>query len=80
MITVHVKLFASLREHFPSLGMGEMMPVDLPAGATVGTLCQQLALPADLVKVVFVNHRIREDDHLLRGGDVVGIFPPVGGG
>ncbi len=80
MITVHVKLFATLRRHFPELAIGETMPVELPEGATVGQLQEHLDLPEEQVKVVFVNGTVRKADHVLSDGDEVGIFPPVGGG
>lgn len=77
---VHVKLFASLRYHRPGLGIGESFPVDLPAGATVDELVQNLALPANEVKLVYVNGRSQSEEYVLAGGDQIGIFPPVGGG
>ncbi len=80
MITVHVKLFATLREYRPGLRMGEAFPVALPDRATVGDLVQQLGLPRDEVRTVFVNARIRELDHPLADGDELGMFPSIGGG
>jgi molybdopterin converting factor small subunit len=80
MITVHVRLFASLRHHRPGLAIGETFSVELPDGATIGTLIGHLALPEDQVKIVFVNFVVRNLDHVLADGDEVGIFPPVGGG
>lgn len=80
MITVQVKLFATLREYRPGLGLGEAFPVTLPVGATVGELVQQLGLPEEKVKIVFVNALFREPDHILADGDELGLFPPVGGG
>jgi molybdopterin converting factor small subunit len=80
MITVHVKLFATLRRYRPGLGLGEAFPVELQEGATVGDLVRQLDLPAEEVKIVFVNALFRDLDHILADGDELGIFPPVGGG
>jgi molybdopterin converting factor small subunit len=80
MITVHVRLYATLRRLRPDLSLGEALPVDLPQGATVGRLIQQLELPVDQVKVVFVNNLVRDRDHVLADGDELGVFPPVGGG
>jgi len=80
MITVHVKLFATLRRHYPHLGLGETMPVELPHGATVGQLIEHLRLPAAEVKVVFVNGVVRGEETVLSHGDEAGLFPPVGGG
>ena len=80
MITVRVKLYATLRDQFPGLGIGEAMTVTLSDGATVGQLIRQLDLPDDQMKILFVNHVICGKDHPLAAGDVVAIFPPVGGG
>jgi sulfur-carrier protein len=80
MIRVNVGVFGPLRETFPDLALGESLEVELPDGTTVGELVERLELQADQVKVVFVNHRIRQDGYELQDGDRVGIFPPVGGG
>jgi molybdopterin converting factor small subunit len=80
MITVHVRLYATLRRLRPDLEIGEALPVQLPEGASVGQLIQQLDLPADQIKIVFVNNLVRDWDHVLAEGDALGIFPPVGGG
>ncbi|MEE9615737.1 MAG: MoaD/ThiS family protein [Anaerolineae bacterium] len=80
MITAYVRLFATLRRHYPHLGIGEAMPVELRDGATVGQLIEHLRLPAGEVKVIFVNGIVRGEEHALSDGDKVGVFPPVGGG
>ena len=80
MITIHVKLFATLRRHYPHLGVGEAMAVELPEGTTVENMIERLRLPSGEVKLVFVNNLIREEKHRLADGDQVGVFPPVGGG
>ncbi len=77
---VMVKLFATLRELFPDLGIGEPMEVKLPDGASVSDLIEKLEIPPDEVKLVYVNGRLRSMDYVLSEGDEVGIFPPVGGG
>jgi molybdopterin synthase sulfur carrier subunit len=80
MITVHVKLFATLRRYREGLKIGEAFPVELPDGATTGHLIGQLGLPEEEVKMVFVNGRVYDRDRVLSNGDELGIFPPVGGG
>jgi molybdopterin synthase sulfur carrier subunit len=80
MITVQVKLFATLRQYRPGLGMGEAFPVELTSGATVSDLIERLSLPDDEIKIVFVNGLFRDRTHSLADGDKVSIFPPVGGG
>ena len=80
MINVQVKLFATLRRHYPELAIGEAMTAKLPDEATVGELLEQLDVPDEQVKVVFVNGIVQKEGYTLSDGDEVGIFPPVGGG
>ena len=80
MIAVHIRLFVTLRRHYPDLGIGEAMPVELPNGATIGQLIEHLHLPADEIKVIFVNSIVRGEEYALSDGDEIGVFPPVGGG
>jgi len=80
MITIRAKLFATLRRYYPHLGIGKAMEVELPDGATVSQLIEQLQLPAGEIKVIFVNSIVRNVDHPLADGDEIGIFPAVGGG
>jgi molybdopterin converting factor small subunit len=79
-MVVRVKLFATLRRQYPHLGIGEAMEVELPDGATIRQLIERLRLPADQVKVIFINGIVRERDDTLDDGNEVGIFPSVGGG
>jgi molybdopterin converting factor small subunit len=80
MIKIRVKLFATLRQRYPHLEIGEAMDVELPEGTDVESLVRHLQIPDDQVKIVFVNHVIQSREYPLVEGDSVGIFPPVGGG
>jgi molybdopterin synthase sulfur carrier subunit len=77
---VHVKLFATLRQHVPNAVAGLPFEVDLAEEATVADLIHHLSLPAEEVKIVYVNARAQADDWRLGPGDEIGIFPPIGGG
>ncbi len=77
---VHVRLFATLRRHYPHLGIGEAMAVELTDGATIEQLIEHLHLPATEIKIIFVNSITQKWEHTLGDGDQVGIFPAVGGG
>ncbi len=77
---VHVRMFATLRRHYPNLGIGESMAVELTNGATIGQLIEHLHLPAAEIKIVFVNSITQKWEYTLDDGDQVGIFPAVGGG
>ena len=72
---VKVKLFATLRE-----GRFEEEIRECDPTITVGRLLADLNVPENEVQIVFVNNRQTKLDHELCDGDVVGIFPPIGGG
>ena len=72
---IRVKLFATLRD-----GRFEEEVREYTARATVGRVLEDLGIPESEVKVVFVNNRHASEDRVLADGDVIGIFPPIGGG
>jgi sulfur-carrier protein len=78
---ITVKLFANLVQYSPNPSYsGAPFSLEVETGSTLSDLAAQLNLPGDLVKVMFVNGIICEPDQVLKENDVVGIFPPVGGG
>ncbi len=79
-VRVHVKLYATLRRYVESAKTGVPFDVDLAEGSTLSDLYASLKLPAEEVKIAYVNARARPEDWHLETGDEVGIFPPIGGG
>lgn len=77
---IKVRLFATLREYVPEARIGVTLEIDLPEGARVSDLIAHYGLPADLVKLAYVNGIYREQDTPLHDNDEVGLFPPIGGG
>ncbi len=80
MITVRVRLYATLRSYCPDLKIGEAKVVQLSEGATVRQLIAELGIPENTVKKVFNQGKAIEDDYELHEGDNLGIFPPIAGG
>jgi molybdopterin synthase catalytic subunit len=82
MITVTVKLFATLRQQ---AGWAEQR-VRVSSGSSVGDLMMTLSQATPGLKLTgravyaAVNQSYVKEDHLLADGDVVAIFPPVSGG
>ena len=81
-VQVNVKLFAILRD---KAGVSELA-LDLPAGATVATAAEQLAIkfPAlrdSLHRVAYaVNREYGSTQMQLHDGDELALIPPVSGG
>jgi len=73
---IHIKFFATLSKCTPV--SAENFPIE--PGITVLDLFKQLEVPVDDVKLIFINNKKGELTSELRGGERVGVFPPVGGG
>ena len=80
MITIEVRLYATLRKYYPALGIGEPLVMALDDKAKLGNLLDELKLPKEEVKVALVNGKWGDESYLLRDGDRIGIFSAIGGG
>ena len=72
---VTVKLFASLRK-----GRFAVYDFDYQEGATIGHILASLHISEEEAAIIFINARHGAPDSPLNEGDLVAIFPPVGGG
>ena len=77
---IEANLYATLSRYLPERLEKGSCVVDVADGATVDDVLQQLNIPIDLVKLIFVDgiHAGRESN--LKDGSRLGVFPPVGGG
>lgn len=74
-MNITIKLFATLRE-----GRGKILNREFSEGTTVKQLIDELKITEEDVAILLVNGLDSTVDHELKDGDVVSIFPPVGGG
>ena len=77
---VVVKLYATLNRYAGGERAGTPFEVEMPDDATMLDLINRLKIPPEETRTTFVNGIIQEADFKLKDGDVVGIFPPIGGG
>jgi molybdopterin converting factor small subunit len=76
-------LFGEFRDYLPDGAVGGRAQVELPDGATVFRLVEQLGLPFEVeegVLVAAVNDEVADLQATLREGDVISMFPPLAGG
>jgi molybdopterin converting factor small subunit len=73
---IQLKLFADLSAFTPPAA--DNFPIE--AGTTVRRMLEDIQVSAEKVRLVFINNIKRDLDTTLRGGERVGIFPPIGGG
>jgi len=74
-MTVEVRLFSALRE---GRFRNKTLAVEPPASPA--DLLRQLAIPRQDVAITLVNGRFVTADAALAEGDVVALFPAIGGG
>lgn len=77
---VTVKLYATLTRYGQGERSGTPFIIELSEGATLQHLINKLKIPPEETRIMFVNGIIQEFEYILKDGDEVGIFPPIGGG
>ena len=72
---IEVRFFATLRE-----GRGTI--TQIPAGEvfTAADLLRRFAIPAEEVAILLINGFHSKPEDLVKDGDIISLFPPVGGG
>lgn len=72
---IEVRLFATLRE---GRGKVQMLPAaDFP---DAGSIIRHLEIPLEEVAILLINGFHSKPGDTVKAGDVVALFPPVGGG
>jgi len=70
-----IKLFATLRDCGP-----DIQEKSVSEGSSVASVIDSLSLPEDIPLLTIVNGVHTDPQEKLKEGDVLAIFPPVGGG
>lgn len=74
--TIELRLFATLEKYLPE----RALPYRIQEGCRVRDMVEQIGIPLDKARLIFVNGKKADLETVLHGGERVGIFPPVGGG
>jgi molybdopterin synthase sulfur carrier subunit len=77
---INLNLYASLTEYLPDKARGNPNVLELPAGTTIKQLIEQLHIPPDTPRIIFLNGVHSPLEALLNDGDRLGMFPPLAGG
>ena len=72
---IEVRLFATLRE-----GRGKVQMLDAAGFSTAGDIIRYLQIPMEEVAILLVNGFHKKPEQEVKDGDIVALFPPVGGG
>jgi molybdopterin synthase sulfur carrier subunit len=74
-MVVQVRLFATLREN-----RFKRKELEFPEGSRLADLLSSLGISKSQIGVMLINGRAASAEHELALGDVVSIFPSIGGG
>ena len=72
---IEVRLFATLRE-----GRGKVQHLNAADFAICEDIIRHLEIPAEEVAILLINGFHKKPEDSVKSGDVVALFPPVGGG
>ena len=73
---VTVKLHASLRPYGRRDSNDGLFPLETTEKATVRDIIRELGIPPEKVRMVILNGRGANVDHVLNDGDRLALFPP----
>lgn len=77
---IKILLSSTLRKYVPGYDPVKGMSFSVDGEITVEELCELINIPSDRIKIVMVNGKSKSMNHVLKGGERVGLFPPIGGG
>lgn len=72
---IEVRLFATLRQ-----GRGKVQMLSAEDLACAGDIIRHLDIPLEEVAILLVNGFHKKPETEIKDGDIVALFPPVGGG
>ncbi|NIM99035.1 MAG: MoaD/ThiS family protein [candidate division Zixibacteria bacterium] len=77
---IKVRLFATLQQYLPHENGRHPATLEIRRGETIASVLKALKIPKKMPKIILVNGKYAREDLILQPGDVVSVFPPLGGG
>ena len=77
MPQIKVQLYADLRRYIDGATGIEL---EIESGRTIGQVLDQLGVPREQARSLFVNHRVAKLEQSLLGGERLDVFSAIGGG
>jgi molybdopterin converting factor small subunit len=77
---IEMNLYASLSRYAPDGSKGKRFVMEITEETKIRELLDQLKVPKDAVKMIFLNGVHAGGDASVKDGDRLGVFPPVAGG
>ncbi len=72
---IEVRFFATLRQ-----GRGKITEIPAEEVSTAGDILRRFEIPAEEVAILLINGFHSKPENPVKDGDIISLFPPVGGG
>ena len=72
---IEVRFFATLRQ-----GRGKITQIPAEEAACAGVILRRFEIPAEEVAILLINGFHSKPEDAVKDGDIISLFPPVGGG
>ena len=72
---IEVRVFATLRQ-----GRDKITMLPAESFSTAGDIIRHMEIPAEEVSILLINGFHKKPDDAVKAGDIIALFPPVGGG
>ena len=72
---IEVRFFATLRQ-----GRGKITEIPAEEASCAGDILRRFAIPAEEVAILLINGFHSKPEDPVKDGDIISLFPPVGGG
>jgi len=77
---IEVRLFATLARYLPLGSDARRAQLTVPEGATAGQILDELGVPREDTKLIFIDSVHADLETALESGSVLSVFPPIAGG
>jgi sulfur-carrier protein len=77
---ISLHLYASLGVRLPEHATGNSCIMEIHDGKRVQEVLDEMDIPADYPKIIFLNGRHAQGEEILHEGDRLAVFPPIAGG
>ncbi|MCR5575842.1 MAG: MoaD/ThiS family protein [Oscillospiraceae bacterium] len=72
---IEVRFFATLRE-----GRGKISEIPAEEVSSAGDILRRFDIPTEEVSILLINGFHSKPEDAVKDGDIISLFPPVGGG
>ncbi len=80
LMEIELRLFGAFRDYLPEGRAGFAVKLSFQGEKTAAEIMADLGFPSDAPRIILVKGSHVDESYLARDGDVISVFPPLGGG